>query len=196
MEKNINPFIKEIRGIQVMLDSDLARLYGIQTSRLNESVKRNIEKFPPEFMFQLTQVEFDNLISQIAISSYNYDEKNNKFIPSLKSQFVTSSWGGRRKLPFVFTEHGVVMLASVLNSPAAIKMNIAIVKSFINMRNYIAASAENIEIKDLKKVLMLHIDDTNHNFAEQADTINAIIEKLNLLTEHPRTSRKIGFKID
>jgi hypothetical protein len=88
-----------IRNEKVMLDSDLALLYGIETRRLNEQVKRNIERFPEDFMFQLTETEFENL----------------------KSQFATSSWGGRRKLPYAFTEHGVLMLSSVLNSDLAIQ---------------------------------------------------------------------------
>ena len=93
-----------IRGLKVMLDSDLADLYGVTTKRLNEQVKRNIYRFPDDFMFQLTESEFENL----------------------KSQFATSSWGGRRTLPYAFTEHGVLMLSSVLNSELAIKVNIQI----------------------------------------------------------------------
>ena len=91
-----------IREQKVMLDNDLAELYGVETRRLNEQVKRNISRFPEDFMFQLTEIEYENL----------------------KSQFATSSWGGRRKPPNVFTEHGVLMLSSVLNSDKAIKVNI------------------------------------------------------------------------
>ena len=89
--------IYTIRGDKVMLDSDLAVLYGVMTGRLNEQVRRNIARFPDDFMFQLTAAEFANLMSQIAISSSN-------------------NYGGRRKLPFVFTEQGIAMLSSVLNS--------------------------------------------------------------------------------
>ncbi len=184
---DLSKIIHNIRGVPVMLDSDLAKMYGVEVKRLNEAVKRNIEKFPPEFMFQLNAQEYENLMFQFGTSSSQPIENT----WNLKSQIATSSWGGRRKLPFVFTEHGVVMLASVLNSPLAIRMNIAIVKSFIDMRNYIADP--NRKIKDLEKILMLHIDDTSHNFESQADTINAIIEKLNNLIEHPRPKRKIGF---
>jgi len=99
--ETIKAMIFTIRGYQVMLDADLAKMYQVETRRLNEAVKRNIDRFPPEFMFQLTQTEYENLMSQIATSSY--EDKN------LISQFVTSSWGGRRKLPFAFTEHGVIM---------------------------------------------------------------------------------------
>src|SRR5665811_240024 len=97
-----------IRGQKVMLDSDLAELYGVETRRLNEQVKRNIDRFPEDFMFQLMEPEFENL----------------------KSQIATSSWGGRRKLPFAFTEHGVLMLSSVLNSNLAIKVNIQIMRIY------------------------------------------------------------------
>ena len=113
----IQKLIYEIRGRQVMLDADLADIYQVETRRLNEAVKRNIDRFPPEFMFQLTQTEYDNLMSQ----------------------FATSSGGGRRKLPFAFTEHGVIMLSSVLNSKIATQINIAVVKAFIEMRRYIVS---------------------------------------------------------
>jgi len=113
--------IYTIRGQQVMLDSDLAELYQVPTFRLNEAVKRNSSRFPEDFMFQLTKEEVHNLISQIAISSLRY-------------QFGTSSYGGRRYLPYAFTEYGVVMLSSVLNSYRAIQTNITIVRAFIKLR--------------------------------------------------------------
>src|SRR2546430_2067256 len=93
----VEPLIREVRGHRVILDSDLARVYGVPTFRFNEAVKRNVERFPEDFRFQLTSDEFDNLISQFAISS--------------------SGHGGRRKLPWAFTEHGAIMAANVLNSP-------------------------------------------------------------------------------
>jgi hypothetical protein len=95
-----------------MLDSDLAELYGVETKVLNQSIKRNLDRFPADFMFLLTDNEWHNL----------------------KSQIVTSSWGGKRKLPYVFTEHGVLMLSSVLNSPQAIQMNIQIGRIFTRLR--------------------------------------------------------------
>ena len=101
-----------LRKQKVMLDEDLAELYQVETKRLNEQVKRNIQRFPEDFMFQLTAQEFENL----------------------KSQFATSSWGGRRKLPFAFTEQGVAMLSSVLNSETAIRVNIQIIRVFTKMR--------------------------------------------------------------
>jgi len=175
--------IYEIRGYQVMLDEDLAKIYQVETRRLNEAVKRNKNRFPPEFMFQLTEEEYEFLRSQFATSN-------------LKSQIATSSWGGRRKLPFAFTEHGVIMLSSVLNSKIATQINIAVVKAFIDMRRYIAKPVRE-KLDNLEKVLMLHIDDTNHNFSKHAAMINEIIANLNNLIEAPpKPKRKIGFNPD
>jgi len=172
--QNIKSMIVKIRGCQVMLDADLAEIYQVETKRLNEAAKRNIDRFPSEFMFQLTQAEYDNL----------------------KSQFATSSWGGRRKLPYAFTEHGVIMLSSVLNSNIATQINIAVVKAFIGMRRYIAKPVRK-KLDDLEKVLMLHVDDTNLNFAEHAAMINEVITRLNNLIETPpEPKRKIGFNPD
>lgn len=109
--------IFEIRGQRVMLDRDLAAMYGVETKVLNQAVKRNAKRFPDDFVFRINQQEF-------AI---------------LKSQFVTSSWGGVRKLPYAFTEQGVAMLAGVLNSDAAVKANIVIMRAFVRMRSYLAA---------------------------------------------------------
>jgi len=166
----IQNMIYEIRGYQVMLDEDLAKIYQVETKVVNQSVKRNIARFPPEFMFQLTQTEYDNL----------------------KSQIVTSSWGGRRKLPFVFTEHGVIMLSSVLNSKIATKINIAVVKAFIDMRRYITKPVRE-KLDNLEKILMLHIDDSNHNFSKHAAIINKIINNLNSLIAKPPKTKRIGF---
>ena len=114
VENKVESLIRVIRGQQVMLDRDLAELYGVETKRLNEQVKRNIERFPEDFMFQLTSNEFDNLKSQIAISS----------------------WGGVRKLPYAFTEQGVAMLSGVLKSPTAVEANIRIMRAFVSMRHF------------------------------------------------------------
>ena len=157
-----------------MLDADLAKIYQVETRRLNEAVKRNIDRFPSEFMFQLTQTEYNNLMSQFAISS----------------------WGGRRKLPFAFTEHGIIMLSSVLNSKVASQINVAVVKAFIDMRRYISKPVRK-KIDDLEKILMLHISDTNHNLSNHAAIINEIISKLNNLIETPpKPKRRIGFNAD
>ena len=112
--------IYEIRGERVMLDFDLADLYEVETRVLNQAVKRNIKRFPTDFMFQISNKEFNNLMSQNVISS----------------------WGGTRKLPFAFTEHGVTMIASVLRSDKAIEINIQIVRAFIILRQYALGYAE------------------------------------------------------
>ena len=119
VENNVESLIRVIRGQQVMLDRDLAELYGVETKRLNEQVKRNIERFPEDFMFQLTSNEFDNL----------------------KSQFATSSWGGVRKLPYAFTEQGVAMLSGVLKSSTAVEANIRIMRAFVSMRHFMVNNA-------------------------------------------------------
>ena len=168
----IKLLIFEVRGRQVMLDEDLAKIYQVETKRLNEAVKRNIDRFPPEFMFQLTKEEYENLMSQ----------------------FATSSWGGRRKLPFAFTEHGVVMLSSVLNSKIATQINIAVVNAFIEMRHYTLAKPDtNTQIAELRKLLMLHIENTDKKFTEHDEAINQIIHALNNLIEKPPQAKKIGF---
>ena len=128
--------ILAIRGEQVMLDRDLAELYGVPVKRLNEQVSRNIERFPAGFMFQLSASEFANLKSQIAASSPGGN------LAHLKSQIATSSWGGIRKAPKVFTEQGVAMLSAVLNSPTAILVSIAIMEAFVRMRHFMMANAE------------------------------------------------------
>ena len=106
--------IYEIRGCKVMLDFDLALLYQVETKVLNQTVKRNIKRFPSDFMFQLTKQE----------------------VEILRSQFVTSSWGGSRYLPYAFTEQGIAMLSGLLNSDIAIEMNIAIMRAFVTLRQY------------------------------------------------------------
>jgi hypothetical protein len=109
-----------LRGYRVLLDADLARLYGVETKGLVRAVKRNIDRFPPDFMFQLEQHEVERL----------------------RYQFGTSSWGGRRYLPFVFTEQGVAMLSSVLRSAQSIKANIEIMRAFVRLRRMLASNSE------------------------------------------------------
>lgn len=117
---DIQSMIKTVRGQQVILDRDLATLYGVENRVLNQAVKRNSERFPEDFMFQLNKAEDDDL----------------------KSQNVTSSWGGRRKLPYAFTEQGIAMLSSVLRSPMAIDVNIRIMRAFVAMRRFIISNAQ------------------------------------------------------
>ncbi|MGA3085148.1 MAG: ORF6N domain-containing protein [Thermodesulfobacteriota bacterium] len=130
---DIQSCIYAIRNVQVMLDSDLARLYGVETKVLNQAVKRNIERFPQEFSFQLTAEEYDVLRSQFV----TLDGEMN-----LKSQIVTSSWGGRRKATYAFTEQGVAMLSGVLKSAKAVQISIQIINAFVAMRRFIASNAE------------------------------------------------------
>ncbi len=124
-----------IRGHKVMLDSDLARLYKVTTGRLNEQVRRNIKRFPDDFMFQLTEDEYQNLISQFAISR----------------------WGGRRHLPYAFTEQGVAMLSSVLNSERAIQVNIAIMRVFVKLKQILSAHKDLAhKLNELERKLEKH----------------------------------------
>jgi hypothetical protein len=131
--EEIQGIIYTIRGVQVMLDSDLAELYSVEVKRLNEQVKRNIEGFPESFRFQLNDSEMYLLKSQIATSSFFY---------CLKSQFATSSWAGRRTNSYAFSEQGVTMLFAVLRSDTAIQVSIQIINAFVMMRRFIAANAE------------------------------------------------------
>jgi hypothetical protein len=116
-----------LRGLNVMLDRDLAELYGVQTKVFLQAVKRNKKSFPSDFMFQLDKKEFENLRFYFGISN-------------LRSQIVTSSWGGRRYLPYAFTEQGVAMLSSILNSERAIQVNIGIMRIFVNIRKLVSAN--------------------------------------------------------
>ena len=145
--ENIENLIRVIRGKQVMLDRDLARLYGVETKRLNQQVQRNLERFPGDFMFQLNKEEAESLRSQFVMLNADAGDLKSQFATSsedeiLKSQFATSSWGGARKLPYVFTENGVAMLSSVLRSQQAININIQIMRAFNAMRHFIASNAQ------------------------------------------------------
>ena len=152
-----------VREEKVMLDSDLADLYQVETRRLNEQVKRNWERFPKDFMFQLTHEEWENL----------------------KSQNATSSWGGRRKLPYVFTEHGVLMLSSVLNSERAIKVNIQVMRIYTKLRKMLLTH------KDLlSKVNELEAKVSNQD--KSIKQVFAYLKELIREKEHPR--EPIGFK--
>ena len=162
----IQNLIYEIRGQKVMLDSDLAILYQVQTKVLNQAVKRNIKRFPSDFMFQLTKEEFLNL----------------------KSQTVTSSWGGIRKMPYVFTEQGVAMLSGLLNSDIAIAVNIKIMRAFVQIRKLSVEHKDLQEqIQELKQYFLQYAKDNN----AEIDRIN---EAINLLMDRTKP-RKIGFGV-
>ena len=169
--------IYEIRGQQVMIDKDLAGLYQVEVKRLNESVKRNLKRFPEDFMFQLTTEEWLNL----------------------KSQFATSSWGGTRKLPYAFTELGVSMLSSILNSELAIEVNINIMRAFVAVRRFIAnppvdrVSELQNELKELKSYIeevFTDYNDINEDTRVQLELINRTLAELQAqkrLADSPRT---------
>lgn len=179
-----------IRGVQVMIDRDIAELYGVETRRLNEQVKRNIERFPEEFMFQMNDEEFENWKSQIVISNSNKNTLNwmSQFATSnldnnssnLMSQFATSSWGGIRKPPYVFTEHGVTMLASVLKSETAVKASIQIVKAFVSMRHFVANNTE--LFAELKAMRQYQIETDVHlkESDKKIDELFSLMDKYNI----------------
>jgi hypothetical protein len=158
-----------------MLDSDLAMIYGVTAKRLNEQLKRNRLRFPPDFAFQLTVQEFRNLKSRIATSS-------------LRSQFGTSSsHGGKRKLPWVFTEHGALMLASVLNSAIAVQASVRVVRAFVRLREMVATNAQlAAKLEELEGRLGSH--DT-----AIADLFAAL--KRLLAPPEPPKRREIGFHV-
>jgi hypothetical protein len=172
---NVENAICLIRGQRVMFDSDLAVIYGVTTKRLNEQLKRNRTRFPEDFAFQLTAQEFTNLKSQIATSS-------------LRSQSVTSrSHGGKRKLPWVFTEHGAIMLASVLNSNVAIQASIRVVRAFVRLREMVAANAQ----------LSARLEELERRLDSQDEAIVDLFAALKRLLElpEPRKRREIGFHV-
>jgi hypothetical protein len=155
--------IHVVRGQRVMLDEDLAEMYGVETKRLNEQVKRNPDRFPDDFMFQLTKEEFDDLMSQNA----------------------TSSWGGRRKLPSAFTEHGVLMLSSVLNSPTAVQVNIRIMRVYAKLR----------EMLMTHKDVLLKLEEMEGKVTRNSEDISAIFNALKQLLTPPSEPRTpIGYR--
>ena len=171
-EVEIQQRIRAIHGVQVMLDRDLAELYGVELKALNQAVKRNAERFPERFMHQLTKEEFEDLKSQIATSSPDSS------LSHLKSHFVTSSWGGVRKLPKVFTEQGVSMLSAVLHSPTAIDMSIRIMDAFVAMRRYLMANAQ--VLQQIDRIRRQQILDQSRN-DERFDTVFTALASGNLL---------------
>ncbi len=170
MGKEVIPIERIARAIliicreKVMLDSDLATLYGVTTGNLNKAVKRNAGRFPTDFMFQLDAEEVANL----------------------KFQFGISSWGGRRRLPYAFTEQGVAMLSSVLNSERAVKVNIAIMRAFVKLRQTLESNRESAEkFSELERRVGVHDDE-----------IAAILEAIRQLMAPPeKPRREIGFHV-
>ena len=152
-----------LRGHKVLLDADLAALYGVETKVLLQAVKRNLERFPADFMFQLTDQEFNHL----------------------RSQFVTSSWGGRRYAPYAFTEQGVAMLSTVLRSPKAIAVNIEIMRAFVRLR----------EVLSSNKDLAAKLNQLEHKLDSHDQAIVGILNAIRELMRPPEPPKKrpIGF---
>lgn len=190
--KSIQNRIYEIRGERVMLDFDLASLYEVETKVLNQAVKRNLKRFPEDFMFQLTATEFESIKFQMnATNKGTSAQIVAKDLPNLKSQIVTSSWGGTRKLPYAFTEQGVAMLSGVINSDKAINMNIAIMRAFVDVRKILLKqSSINEQLTEIKE----RIGEHNIQLNELYDAMeNLIDEKIAQIKWNER--ERIGFKI-
>ena len=153
--------IFEVRGCKVMLDFDLALLYNVETKSLKQSVRRNISRFPEDFMFELTEIEFN----------------------SLRSQIVTSNRGGLRYMPFAFTEQGIAMLSSVLNSEKAIEVNISIIRAFVTFRQF---SLTYSELKDRISII-------EKQFPDIYKALNYLVEK-DLVSDNNNERNKIGYK--
>src|ERR1700730_22453 len=168
--EHITQSILVFRGHKVLLDAELAALYGVSTARLNQQVRRNLERFPEDFMFQLTAAEYAALMLQNATSK--------------------PGRGGRRKLPLAFTEHGAIMAATVLNSPRAVEMGIYVVRAFVKLRELLASNKELARRFDqLEARLGKRI--TDHN-----DAIAAILSAIRQLMNPPTPHRGIGFTAD
>lgn len=171
LEQKILNRIYVVRGEKIMLDRDLAGMYGVETRVLNQSIKRNLNRFPKDFMFQLSEKEFKNLISQN----------------------VTSSWGGTRKLPYAFTEQGVAMLSSVLNSDTAIEVNIRIIRVFTKMREYALTHKEILmQLAKLEKEVTNNNRNTEKN-SKDIENIFMVLKELIEKQSNPTPRRKIGF---
>ncbi len=184
--QTIQSKIYEIRGQRVMLDRDLAELYQVTTGNLNKAVKRNIRRFPPDFMFQLTKEEFEKLRNDLIF------------------QNGISSWGGTRKLPYAFTEQGLAMLSGILNSDIAIDVNISIMRAFVAIRRMAAALPKPDVVADVAQLrkdfeeLKLDIEDILHDQNDinestrlQLDAISTALAELQSPKQKPR--RRIGF---
>jgi hypothetical protein len=169
MPVDISERIFVLRGQRVLLDADLAVLYGVETRRLNEQVRRNRHRFPPDFVFEINEIERANLMSQ----------------------FATSSWGGHRKPPMAFTEHGAIMAATVLSSLRAVEMSVYVVRAFVKLREVLASSAELVRKLEALEQSVAALDaGTRKQFEDVYRTIRAL-----MVPVVPK-SRPIGFTVD
>ncbi len=171
MLEPVEPLILVVRGERIIVDVDLARIYGVPTKRLNEQVKRNLDRFPPDFLFQLTRSEVDSLRSQIATSNVGR--------------------GGRRYLPFAFTEHGAIMAANVLNSPQATQMSVFVVRAFVKMRSVLS------DTKSLaRKLAQLENELKSRLDVHETAIVEVLQRVMNMLDPPPQPEpkrRQIGF---
>ena len=168
----IEPVIRVIRGQRVILDSDLAKIYGTSTTRLNEQVKRNKNRFPPDFLFELTEQEWKSLMSQFAISK--------------------KGRGGRRKLPYAFTEHGAVMVANILSSERAVAMSVYVVRAFVKLREVLASTEELAKkLDDVERKLTGRLDVHEKAIIELFARIRTLLKPPPPQPETKR--RRIGF---
>jgi hypothetical protein len=166
-ENNIASIIYFIRGEKVMLDMDLAMLYNVENKRFKEAIRRNLKRFPPDFMFELTSEEFENL----------------------KSQLTSSSWGGTRYAPFAFTEQGVAMLSGVLNSDRAIAINIVIMRTFVHMRKLLFSNIElTNRLNDLEDLIYDRLDGQD----DEIRAIHTVLDDL-MSNNEKKVRRPIGF---
>jgi hypothetical protein len=183
MKKPVESLILTIGDQKVILDNDLAELYGTTTKALNQAVKRNADRFPSDFMFQVSSKDFTALRSQIVTSKTQVT--NAQYDGALRSQFATTKRGGRRTLPYAFTEHGALMAANVLNSPEAVSMSVYVVRAFIKQRELILSQSEVLKkLAQIDKKLLQH------------DTVlAAIVKELQPLLNPPPAPAKpqIGF---
>jgi hypothetical protein len=169
--EKIKNMIYEISGQKVMLDRDLADLYGVELRSLNQAVKRNIRRFPSDFMFQLTDEEWK----------------------IQRSQFVIFNKDTRKYKPYAFTEQGVSMLSSVINSERAIEVNINIMRAFVKLRHYVLLQSKDEQITELRKLLMVYLENTDYKLSKHDKAIEQIIIALNNLIEKTPKTKTIGF---
>lgn len=188
MRKDLNneqlePLILTIRGHRVVLDSDLARLYGVTTFRFNEAIKRNRDRFPGDFAFQVTAGEYRNLRSQSAISSSQPDDLSGNKQNS--SQTAMSSHGGRRHLPWAFTEHGALMAANILRSDRAVQMSVFVVRAFVRLREHVAANT----------AILRRLAEIDNALLQHDSALRDLYRKLLPLLQPPEDppKRRIGF---
>jgi len=185
----ITPLIRTIRGQKVILDSDLARIYGVPTKRLNEQVKRNAKRFPSDFLFQLTTEEIDSIRSQSAILKRTGN----------RSQIATGSQKHRdpRLLPYAFTENGAIMAANVLNSPEAVRMSVFVVRAFVKMRELLGGTKELAkQLASLEKKLTARLDGHESAIVEVLQRLMQILDPPPAPPEPELPTRRIGFHVE